>query len=95
MYSRQISLIFSNLGLDDLYEKYQVPLDIHGILDDPDTGQRMEQFLSIYDFSSSDISLFDEFLAQYKLFKRVITQNPDLPIDYMDWNTSSNEFLSK
>ena len=93
MYSKQIALIFSDFGLDDLYKKYQIPLEIHGLLDDPKTGQRMEKFLSVYDFSSQDSTLFDEFLAHYNLFQLVVIRNPGLPFDYMDWNRPNNEYF--
>ena len=86
MYRRQIAMIFSTYGLDYLYEKYEVPLDIHGLLDDSDMSESMEVLLAINDFQSNDPACFDEFLDYYKVCSHIMKHNPDLPIDYIDFN---------
>ena len=93
MCNKQLELIFSQFGLCNLYEAYKVPLEIHGILDDPNESEMMEQFLSIYDFHSCNSPFFDEFLGQYNIFKRVLLQNPDLPFDFIGCNRQDNEFF--
>lgn len=92
MHRRQIALLFSDFGLESLYEKFEVPLDIHGLLDDPDTLEMMEDFLTAYDFHSPDLLLFDEFLSHYNICKRVFQNNPDLPFCYIDLYKPSDEF---
>jgi hypothetical protein len=91
MYRRQIALLFSDFGLESLYEKFEVPLDIHGVLDDPDTLEMMEYFLSMYNFQSPEFLLFDEFLNHYNICTRIIQKNPDLPFYYIDLYHSSDE----
>ena len=92
VYNKQLELIFSQFGLDNLYEKYKVPLELHGILDDPYAGEIMEHYLAIYDFHSCDSPFFDEFLRQYHIFNRVLLQNPDLPVDFIGCNRQDDEF---
>ncbi|WP_139891853.1 hypothetical protein [Bacillus sp. D386] len=91
MYRNQIALVFSDFGLDHLYLKFEVPLEVHGILNDPETCEIMEQFLSVYDFNSQEPLLFDEFFTHFKIFKRIITFTSDLPIHYIDLYKPSSE----
>ncbi len=91
MYRRQIALLFSDFGLESLYEKFEVPLDIHGLLDDPDTLEMMEYFLTVYDFHSPELLLFDEFLSHYNICTHIIQKNPDLPFYYIDLYHSGDE----
>ena len=86
MYRRQIATIFSNYGLDHLFEKYEVPLNIHGLLDDPAASDALEAQLSIYNFQTANPACFDEFLTYYKVCNHIMKHNPDLPIDYIDFN---------
>ena len=85
MYRRQIATIFSNYGLDYLYEKYEVPLDIHGLLDDSDTSESIEVLLTVNDIQSNEPACFDEFLAYYTVCNHMMKHNPDLPIDSVSY----------
>ncbi len=91
MYRNQIALVFSDYGLEHLYLKFEVPFDVHGILDDPKTCEVMDQFLSVYDFHSQETLLFNEFLTHFKIFKRMISFTGDLPIHYIDFYKPSDE----
>ena len=92
MYRNQIALIFSDFGLNRLYDKFEVPLYVNGILDDPETSESMEQFLAVYDFHSQETPLFDDFLIHYRIHKQMVKYNQDFPVHYIDYYKPSDDY---
>ncbi len=69
----QIEAIFSENGLSSLYEAYEYPLYLHGLLDRNEFIRHLDLFLSWYDFQDSPPS-FDTFLYHYHIFRHMLKQ---------------------
>ena len=73
MHKTQIEAIFMENGLSSLYQTYEFPLYLHGLLDDNEFTEQLELFLSSYDFQDEPLP-FDAFLYHYRIFNHMLKQ---------------------
>ncbi len=69
----QIEAIFRENGLSSLYEAYEYPLYLHGLLEHNEFTHQLDSFLSWHDFQDSPVP-FDTFLYHYQIFRHMLKQ---------------------
>ena len=79
MTEEEMADVFSLYGHGELYHKLKYPLFVSGELDRVDQSL-LESFFSWYCFDRNKPLFFDDFIYQFRIFRRLQEQNalPDL-----------------